>query len=123
MDSKTKNRLADSLENVSTKNLAKLLTSGIVGEEYNTVLSVYMDRDDRNPISDTRRRHNRFTWMKRDKTAPKTVTKSELEHYNIHKLRDIIKPKNKYKYSKDIRTRAKQLVDKRSNKLRNIILS
>ena len=123
MDSKTKNRLADSLENVPTKNLAKLLTSGIVGEEYNTVLSVYMDRDDRTPMKPIRRMHNRFTWMKRDTTAPKNPTRSELELYNIHKLRDIVKPKNKHKYSKDIRTRARQLIHKRSNKLRNIILS
>jgi len=117
-----KDRLVDSLKNVPTCRLAKMIKSDICGEEWNVVFDVYMKRDDRKPISDTRRRHNRLRWKKRNTEIPESVTMSDLEGFNIHQLRNIVKPTSKNKYRKELIIRAKQLITKRNNKLRNNLL-
>ena len=75
------------LKQLSTKNLRILLGSGIVGNEYKSVLSEYMTRPDRANISPCRKFKNQKHGLKIDN---RQITKTMVKTLNIRELKSLL---------------------------------
>ena len=116
MNEETKKMLVKRLETYQTTRLAWMITfGGLIGDEWKTLYSVYMKRSDRIPMSENRRRHNRFRCNKRSVGIPEDVKPDDIEALNIFQLRRLTGKTISKQYDPVLVAMAKEEIDRRNN--------